>query len=681
MIRLRHALMLVAFVCLAAVATVPAFGSGVTPKSVEVTLPAGGSTDVAKSVETTRLPPKSDFVFLADNTGSMGDAIANVKANSQAIIDAIQAAGATDAQYGVANYQDFQSGGPCPYAFRLDTDLTNATAAKAAINTWSAGNGCDLAEADFFGLHRVAVHDIHWRSGSARFVIWFGDAPSHDPICNALPGYSDPDSPITEASVTADLVGQGIHVIAASVEGTGHPGLNASPSVGNGGYFPFCQPQDGSAGQATRIAAATGGVALINPPGTTISDTIIAAINALPPIPVTVTPVYTCGDAVTLTFTPPSQVVNSGDTANFTETIHAGATPGTFNCTVDFLINGASAGPDFQEAVTVHVTAGAPAHVTLTPPTSTNPAGVEHCVTAHVTDSFGNPVPGTTVNFSVSGANTAAGVGTTDVGGNAQFCYTGTHAGLDTITALVAGTLISATASKTYVPAAPATLTLSPKTSVNTVGAQHCVTATVKDAFGNPTPDITVRFSVSGSDTTSGSVTTDASGQATFCYTGPPLPGADVITAFADTNSNGTKDVGEPSDTATKQWVLPGSTPGCKVTYGGRITAANGDKATFGGNAQVPASGPQGQEEYQDHGAATDINVHSLTVDTVVCSADGTSASIFGTATVNGGGSFNYRIDLKDLAEPGTSDRYRIRLSNGYDSGEQVLEGGNIQIH
>jgi len=127
--------------------------------------------------------------------------------------------------------------------------------------------------------------------------------------------------------------------------------------------------------------------------------------------------------------------------------------------------------------------------------------------------------------------------------------------------------------------------------------------------------------------------------------------------------------------------VLPGSTPGCKVTYGGRITAANGDKATFGGNAQVPASGPQGQEEYQDHGAAADINVHSLTVDTVVCSADGTSASIFGTATVNGGGSYNYRIDLKDLAEPGTSDRYRIRLSNGYDSGEQVLEGGNIQIH
>ena len=53
-----------------------------TPKSVEVTLQAGASTDVAKSVQTTKLPPKSDFVFLADNTGSMGAQIDDVKANS-----------------------------------------------------------------------------------------------------------------------------------------------------------------------------------------------------------------------------------------------------------------------------------------------------------------------------------------------------------------------------------------------------------------------------------------------------------------------------------------------------------------------------------------------------------------------------------------------------------------------
>ena len=177
---------------------------------------------------------------------------------------------------------------------------------------------------------------------------------------------------------------------------------------------------------------------------------------------------------------------------------------------------------------------------------------------------------------------------------------------------------------------------------------------------------------------TSGSALTSATGQATFCYTGPALPGADVITAYADTNSNSTQDAGEPSDTAAKTWVLPTSTPGCKVTYGGRITAANGDKATFGGNAQVP---PKGQEEYQDHGPAAEMNVHSINVLAVTCSADGTQASIFGQATIDGSGTFNYRIDVEDLGEPGTNDTYRIRLSSGYDSGKQVLEGGNVQVH
>ena len=229
------------------------------------------------------------------------------------------------------------------------------------------------------------------------------------------------------------------------------------------------------------------------------------------------------------------------------------------------------------------------------------------------------------------------------------------------------------------IPGPPATLVLTPATDTNTVDDQHCVTATVKDAFGNPTPGITVRFSVAGSVTTTGSATTNAAGEATFCYTGPALPGADTITAYADTNNNNVRDGTEPQGTAAKTWVIPASTEGCKVTYGGRITAANGDKATFGGNAQ--ANGLKGQEEYQDHGPATDLNVHSIEIQSVVCSRDGTQASIFGTATVNGSGSFNFRIDLKDLGEPGSSDTYRIRLSNGYDSGVQVIEGGNVQIH
>jgi Bacterial Ig-like domain (group 1) len=329
---------------------------------------------------------------------------------------------------------------------------------------------------------------------------------------------------------------------------------------------------------------------------------------------------------------------------------------------------------------------GPPASLVLDPPTDRNPAGQEHCVTATVTDADGAPVPGVTVQFSVSGANTAGGSAVTDANGQAVFCYTGTVAGLDTITAYADtdGDAVqdpdepSGRATKLYTAGPPTSLTLTPPSDTNTVDDQHCVTATVRDAFGNPTPGITVRFSVSGSVTTSGSAVTDANGQATFCYTGPALPGADVITAYADTDNDNVRDPDEPSSRATKAWVIPASTEGCKVTYGGRIEAANGDKGTFGGNAQAP---DKGQEEYQDHGPVQPMNVHSINVQAVVCNKRRTQASIFGQATIDGSGTYNYRIDLQDLGEPGTTDTYRIRLSNGYDSGVQVLNQGNVQIH
>jgi hypothetical protein len=230
---------------------------------------------------------------------------------------------------------------------------------------------------------------------------------------------------------------------------------------------------------------------------------------------------------------------------------------------------------------------------------------------------------------------------------------------------------------------APAMLTLAPSAATNPVGTQHCVTATVEDVAGNPVSGVTVHFTVTGSVNTSGSDVTDANGQATFCYMGPLLPGPDAITAFADTNNNGTQDVGEPTGAATKTWVLPVTTPLCQITIteGGRITAANGDKATFGGNAQSSATGQtKGQQEYQDHGPVQGMNVKSINVQAIVCE-DTTQASIYGQATINRAGSFFYRINVKDLADPGVGeDTYWILLQNGYNSSEKTLEGGNIQI-
>jgi hypothetical protein len=228
----------------------------------------------------------------------------------------------------------------------------------------------------------------------------------------------------------------------------------------------------------------------------------------------------------------------------------------------------------------------------------------------------------------------------------------------------------------------PTTLTLSPKAATNEVDSQHCVTATVRDQFGNPSVGVVVIFSVTGSVNTGGSVTTNSSGQAQFCYTGPPLPGADAIHAFADTNNSGRQDPGEPFDDATKAWVLPVSTPLCeiKVNNGGWFIADNDDRVSFGGMAKSDADGnASGNEEFQDHGPAMPFNLHGDPT-VVVCPNDQTKATIFGTATIDGTGSHTFRIDVTDNGEPGRNDLYRMRV-NAYDSGEHQLKGGNVLIH
>ncbi len=127
------------------------------------------------------------------------------------------------------------------------------------------------------------------------------------------------------------------------------------------------------------------------------------------------------------------------------------------------------------------------------------------------------------------------------------------------------------------------------------------------------------------------------------------------------------------------------STPGCTVTItnGGWIIADNGDTGSFGGNAKVSSGGSaSGQEQYQDHGPAQPINVKSLSVAAIECSNDHTTATILGTASVNGAGSYEYEIDVKDAGTPGRNDTYAIRIPGIlYSSGQHTLQGGNITIH
>jgi hypothetical protein len=373
--------------------------------------------------------------------------------------------------------------------------------------------------------------------------------------------------------------------------------------------------------------------------------------------------------------------LNSGDVYRIN--IATGLLITTFN---------AAPGGVFGLAIFGEITAAQPGRLTLSPKADTNPVGTEHCVTATVTTVGGDPAEDVLVQFSVTGSVTTSGSATTDANGVAEFCYTGPNApGVDAIHAYAdtdEDNTQDATepfddAAKTWVAGAPATLTLDPKTATNPVDTEHCVTATVEDAFGNPVEGVKVRFSVTGSVNTSGTVTTDTNGEAEFCYTGPPLPGADVISAYADADGDNTQDAGEPSDVATKEWVLPVSTPLCevKITNGGWIIAENGDKSSFGGVAMADGEGnASGNEEYQDHGPVDPMNLHGNVL-VVVCDSP-TSATIYGQATVDGAGSFFYRIRVEDNGEPGkNTDKYWILVANGYDSGNKILKGGNVQIH
>lgn len=117
--------------------------------------------------------------------------------------------------------------------------------------------------------------------------------------------------------------------------------------------------------------------------------------------------------------------------------------------------------------------------VTVAPKTGTNPVGTQHCVTATVLDQNDAPLEGIRVDFAVTGVNPTAGFANTAANGQAQFCYTGTNPGGDSIVASV-GTL-SDTAAKTWTQTAGAGISGIKFNDVNRSGIQEPSEGGVKD--------------------------------------------------------------------------------------------------------------------------------------------------------------------------------------------------------
>ena len=127
-----------------------------------------------------------------------------------------------------------------------------------------------------------------------------------------------------------------------------------------------------------------------------------------------------------------------------------------------------------------------PPSLALSPTTGYEVAGTPHTVTATLRDSARNPVPGSSIVFSVAGANpSAASTAVTDDDGRVGYTYTGTAAGTDTITAcldadsdLACGpTEVTRTATVTYQD------TAGPETTIDSGPAESSTIANAAPTF------------------------------------------------------------------------------------------------------------------------------------------------------------------------------------------------------
>jgi hypothetical protein len=250
----------------------------IQPTTNTLTLNSGETLDetITVTIPKNSGPVKADVYFLADTTGSMKNILNAVQAGANNVLAALNGLG-VDMAFGVGNYKDFASGDP--YAFKHQLSPSRVVAnVIAAINAWAASGGSDLPEGELFALESLAVPPggaIAWRTGSKRIIVWFGDAPGHDPICTAVSGAP---AAITEASAVAKLGAEGITVLAIS---TATPGLDDDPKNGATGYVAKCGPPGGTPGQGTRIATKTGGAFVTGINAGNIVNTIINLVKGV----------------------------------------------------------------------------------------------------------------------------------------------------------------------------------------------------------------------------------------------------------------------------------------------------------------------------------------------------------------------------------------------------------------
>ena len=126
-----------------------------------------------------------DIIFLADNIGPIGSLVAAARREADDII-ARTSTLAGDVAWTVASYKDFPQlgwSGFSDYPFRYEQTITiDPTPAADSIRSWAASGGADRKGSGLYALSQIAINPSSYLKQSDRYVLRFGDEPSHDPV-------------------------------------------------------------------------------------------------------------------------------------------------------------------------------------------------------------------------------------------------------------------------------------------------------------------------------------------------------------------------------------------------------------------------------------------------------------------------------------------------------------------
>jgi uncharacterized protein YjdB len=417
-----------------------------------------------------------------------------------------------------------------------------------------------------------------------------------------------PPIPVASVSVTPP---------AAEVQAGGTVQLTATPRDAAGNPLPgravtweSSNPSVATVDASGRVTAVAPGTATIRATSEGRTGTSTITVTAPPPAPVASVSVsppaadIQVGGTVQLTATPRDAAGNpltgravTWESSNpIVATVDANGrvtavAPGTAT------IRATSEGRTGTSTITVTAAPPAPvASVTVTPPTAQVQSGGTVQLTATPRDAAGNPLSGRQVTWESS----APLVAMVDANGRVTALLPGTA----TIRATSEGQTGTSTITVTAAPPAPvASVSVSPPTAEVQVGGTVQLTATPRDAAGNPLTgrQVTWESTAPGIATVdeNGRVTAVAPGTATIRATSEGRTGTSTITVTAPppapvasvavSPATGELDVGGTLQlTATPRDAAGNPLSGRQVTW----TSSNTSVATVDANGRVTAVGP-----------------------------------------------------------------------------------------